>query len=206
MKKAFLTSLSVVCSLLVPQIAGQERKGDDPYDFFPPELVLVHQEGISLSDGQREEIMDAIHETQEASPGLQREVQEAARDLSKLLKAVQPDVEAALAQFDELQAAEAKVKRQQFELMLRIKTVLNAEQQKELNVLKQRGPAQFPPESVQKKLDEIQSEVQKWVNDERDPAAIAEMMQEFSPLIQEGKLKEAHALLDRVLKKVHEKK
>ena len=138
MKKALLSSLSVVCWLLVPQIAAQERKGDDPFanEFFPPELVLVHQEAISLSDGQREEIMDAIHETQEASPGLQREVQEAARDLSKLLKAVQPDVEAALAQFDELQACEAKVKRQQFELMLRIKTVLNAEQQKELNVLK----------------------------------------------------------------------
>lgn len=206
MKKALLASLSVVCSLLVPQIAAQERKVDDPYDFFPPELVLVHQEAINLSNGQREEIMDAIHEMQEASPGLQGEVQEAARDLSKLLKAERPDVEAALAQFDELQASEAKVKRRQFELMLRIKTVLNGEQQKELNLLKQRGPAQFPPESVQKKLDEIQSEVQKWVSDGRDPAAISEMMQEFSPLIHEGKLKEAHALLDRVLKKVHEEK
>jgi len=169
-------------------------------------LVLVHQEAIALSDAQRQEIMDAIHAVQEGSPGLQREVQDAARDLSKLLKTEKPDVEAALAQFDGLQAAEAKVKRQQFELMLRIKTVLNAEQQKELNVLKQRGPAQFPPESVQKKLDEIQSEVQKWVGDGRDPAPISEMMQAFSPLIQEGKLKEAHALLDRVLEKVHEEK
>lgn len=205
--KTLLRHLLLALPLFTFALAADD-KGIDSIagEFYSPELVLVHQQEIELRDDQRETIMAGIHELQENSPQMQSDLQDFSRELAALVKEEQPDVGAVLAQFDRVQAQETKIKRAHLELLLRIKSVLNQDQQKQLAILKQRGPSQYPPPSVQKKLDEIQAGVQEWVNAGRDPASISEMMQEFSPLIRDGKLKEANELLDRVLKTVREKK
>ena len=64
------------------------------------------------------------------------------------------------------------------------------------------------PEEVERvlqgKLQNVQEGVQRWQNNGRDPSTIAEAMQEFEPLMKQGKLKDAEALLDRALKLLNE--
>ena len=50
------------------------------------------------------------------------------------------------------------------------------------------------------KLKNVQEGVQGWQNEGRDPSKVAEIMQEFEPLMMAGKHKEAEAVLDRALK------
>ena len=64
------------------------------------------------------------------------------------------------------------------------------------------------PEEVQRglqgKLQKVQEGVQRWQNDGRDPSTVAEIMQEFEPLMKKGKHKDAESLLDRALKLLNE--
>ena len=54
------------------------------------------------------------------------------------------------------------------------------------------------------KLKNVQEGVQGWQNEGRDPSKVAEIMQEFEPLMKQGKHKDAEALLDRALKLLNE--
>jgi hypothetical protein len=89
-------------------------------------------------------------------------------------------------------------------LLIQIKNQLSPEQQARLVEFRKRGPAQFPPPSLKEKLDLLQSKVQNWVGAGHDPVPVSELMQNFEPLLRDGKLKEADALVTRALKLVEQ--
>jgi hypothetical protein len=57
-----------------------------------------------------------------------------------------------------------------------------------------------PPASLRKKMERVKAGVDGWQSAGRDPSRIGQIMQEFEPLMREGKLKDAEEVLDRALK------
>ena len=90
--------------------------------------------------------------------------------------------------------------------MIGIKNKLTAEQQAKLQGFKKQMAAadqkgiEQPMQVVRQKLEKVKGGVEEWQNSGRDPSVIAEIMQEFQPLMKEGKFKEAEGVLDRALK------
>ena len=115
-----------------------------------------------------------------------------------------------MAQFDKVLSQEREVKRAHLAFVLGIRSKLTREQQAKLRDIKSKIAAGQirSPEEVQRvlqgKMQKVQENVQRWQNDGRDPSAVAEIMQELEPLMKQGKLKDAEALLDRALKLLNE--
>jgi Spy/CpxP family protein refolding chaperone len=185
-----------------------ESAAPDPLgeSLFPPELVVQHQSEIGLTEEQRELLMSEIHKAQDRFAELQRRLQNEVEALGLLLKKQSIEEQAALTQFDKVLNAEREIKRAHLGLVLRIKNQLTAEQVTKLREIKAKiASGQLPSlEEVQRKLQNkihsVQEGVQGWQGEGRDPSPIAEIMQEFDPLMKAGKHKEAEAVLDRALK------
>ena len=109
--------------------------------FFPPELVMQHQQEIGLRPEQRSAITKAIQELQTQVVDLQWKMQDQGQRLATLLEKPVVDQAAALTQLDAMLATEREVKRAHVTLLIQIKNALTAEQQAKLTAV--RGPA--PP-------------------------------------------------------------
>ena len=66
--------------------------------------------------------------------------------------------------------------------------------------------AKPPPASLQAKMQKFQAAVQRWQEQNRDLSPVGQIMQEFQPLMNEGKFEEAEAKLDRILKLLGQEK
>ncbi len=60
--------------------------------------------------------------------------------------------------------------------------------------------AQFPTA-----VDKFQAGAQKWQQEGRDLSPVGRIMQEFEPLMKQGKLPEAEAVLDRAIERLRGK-
>jgi len=100
--------------------AGRPLAGDDPLAryLFPPELVMAHQQEISLTDRQQAAIQLAMKEAQ-------RLVQPTSADEAKVLE-----------QVDRVLTVEREIKHAQLTLMIRIKNQLTEQQQTALGKLR----------------------------------------------------------------------
>ena len=171
---------------------------------------MQHQSDIGLTEEQRNGLIAEVQKAQERFSDLQQRLQKEVDALVVLLKREQVEEQAALAQFDKVLNQEREVKRAHLALVLGIKSKLTREQQAKLRDIKSKiaaGQLRSPEEVqrlLQTKLQKVQDGVQRWQNDGRDPSAVAEIMQEFEPLMKQGKHKDAEALLDRVLKLLNE--
>src|SRR5439155_14254164 len=173
---------------------------------FPPELVMQHQSEIKLTEDQRNALMAEIQKAQIRLVDLQQRLQKEMEALGALLKKEAVDEQGALAQLDRVLNEEREIKRAHLALVLGIKNKLTTEQEVKLREIKTKIAAgQLPsPEAVQpvleEKLKNVQADVQGWKNEGRDPSKVAEIMQEFEPLMKAGRLKDAEAVLDLGLK------
>lgn len=209
--KFYVLSLLLFCAT---RALCAEPPTADPLaeNLFPPELVIQHQSEIGLTEEQRESLMSEIHKAQERFAELQGRLQSEVEALGLLLKKQSVEEQAALTQFDKVFNAEREIKRTHLGLVLRIRNRLTAEQVTKLREIKAKvASGQLPSfEQVQRKLQNkiqsVQEGVQDWQNEGRDPSSIAEVMQEFEPLMKAGKHKEAEAVLDRALKLVRSPK
>ena len=200
-------TLSLLCLCLSHAFAGQPPPADPVAEnLFPPELVMQHQSEIKLTEDQRNALMAEIQKTQGRLVELQQRLQKEMEALGALLKKDDVDEQGALAQLDRVLNEERQIKRAHLVLVLGIKNKLTTEQEVKLREIKGKIAAgQLPsPEAVQRvlegKLKNVQEGVQGWQNEGRDPSKVAEIMQEFEPLMKAGKHKEAEAVLDRALK------
>lgn len=195
--------LTFTCPVLWAQSPAADPLAEN---LFPPELVLQHQSDIGLTEEQRNTLIAEVQKAQERFSDLQQRLQKEVEALGVLLKKEQVEEQAALAQFDKVLNQEREVKRAHLALVLGIRSKLTREQQTKLREIKSKiatGQLRSPEEverTLQGKMERIQAGVQRWQNDGRDPAAVAETMQELEPLMKQGKHKEAEALLDRALK------
>ena len=203
--------LDMLLSLTCPILWAQSPPGDPLADnLFPPELVLQHQSDIELTEEQRNALIAGVQKAQERFSDLQLRLQKEVEALGVLLKRERVEEQAALAQFDKVLNQEREVKRAHLALVLGIRNKLTRAQQAKLRDIKSKiaaGQLRSPEEVqrlLQAKVQKIQDGVQRWQNDGRDPSAVAEIMQEFEPLMKQGKHKDADALLDRALKLLNE--
>jgi Heavy-metal resistance len=194
--------------LLIGQALWAPPPPVDPLaeNLFPPELVVYYQSEIGLTQEERNIVMADIHKAEGRFADLAQRLQKEGEALAALLKKEKVEERAALAQFDKVFDQQRELQRAHLALVLGIKNKLSSEQQAKLREIKSKIAAGQirSPQEVQRvlegKLHQVQGGVQRWQNDGQDPSSIAELMQEFEPLMKDGKHKEAEALLDRALK------
>ena len=96
---------------------------------YPPELVMAHQQAISLSDKQRVAIQDLVKDVQSKALESQLKLAAAGEKLSHALASAVIDEASVLQQVDQVLASEREVKRAQMTLLVRIKNQLTPAQQ-----------------------------------------------------------------------------
>ena len=129
-----------ICALLLsgPGVARAQQPDQDPIgqSFFPPELVIQHQEAIGLSAEQKDAFKAEIRQAQLKFTELQWKLQDEMEKMVSLIKQPHVDEQQVLAQLDKVLAAEREVKKEQITLLVRIKNKLTPEQQAKLAELR----------------------------------------------------------------------
>ncbi len=103
---------------------------------YLPELVMRHASDIGLTKKQRRAVTEAVKETQGQTLELGWDMQEAARELGKLMSQTRVDREATLAAAKRVMEIEVQVKYAHMGLLIAIKNALEPEQQKQLRALR----------------------------------------------------------------------
>lgn len=118
-----------------------QQPDQDPIgqSFFPPELVIQHQEALGLSAEQKDAFKSEIRQAQLKFTELQWKLQDEMEKMVLLVKQPHPDEQQVLAQLDKVLSAEREVKREQITLLVRIKDKLTPEQQSRLAELRSKA-------------------------------------------------------------------
>lgn len=145
MTRWVLGALAVV--VLAPGLAAQDRRGEEAFAraVFDPQLVLRHAREIGLTATQRRTILDELRTAQTDLAPLQVDLTEPAMELIELLEQPRPDEAAVLARTEQVLRIENRVKLRQTALLVRIKSVLTAEQQNRLRALRDREGSRGSP-------------------------------------------------------------
>lgn len=133
--KTCLTAAAIACGAAALAQGRGDAVGEQ---LFPPELILQHQSAIALGDAQRSALVAEVKRTQAAALEPQVELQRRVERLVELLKPDRIDEPQALAQLDQVLAAEREVKRQHIALAVRLKALLSPEQIRQLRALRTR--------------------------------------------------------------------
>ncbi len=127
--------------LLLPacQSIHAQQKPHDPIgeSFFPPELVMQHQQAIGLTDEQKEFFKAELRKAQLKFTELQWQLQDEVEKMVALVKNDQVDEQQTLAQLDRVLSVEREIKRLQFMLVIQIRNKLTVEQRARLTELRQ---------------------------------------------------------------------
>jgi Spy/CpxP family protein refolding chaperone len=139
MKARILSLCALVLALA--GTARAQQPGEDPFgkNFYPPELVMGHQEAIGLSEEQKSYLKAEIRQAQVKFTELQWKLQDEVEKLVAIIKQPRIDEQQLLAQVDKVLAAEREVKRAQVTLMARIKNKLTPEQHVKLDDLRSKA-------------------------------------------------------------------
>ena len=115
---------------------------------FPPKVVMEHQQEIGLRPAQADAIKQAMRETQTKLLDLQWHLDAESEALDKLVAGDHVDEKAVLAKLDQVTSIEQQVKRENFALLVRIKNLLDPDQQTKLRAIRPArgfGPPGPPP-------------------------------------------------------------
>jgi Spy/CpxP family protein refolding chaperone len=199
------TLLFFLLAAMLPLAAPGDEPHADPLAgaFFPPELIVQAHDQIGMSQEQLETFRAQVQKTQPRSNELRQRLESETAALAALAKQERVNETALLAQLDKVLDAERELKHLHMGLLATIKNLLTPDQQVKLREMTKDGGSKLA-EAVRKRLGEkvekVKEGVQKWQASGRDPSAIAQAMEEkFRPLIDEGKIIEAEAELDRLL-------
>jgi Spy/CpxP family protein refolding chaperone len=133
--------IAILATLLVTGGASAQQPGADPMgdNLVPPELVMMHQQEIALTDEQRSYIVAEIGSAQQKATDIQWKMQREVDQMGTILKKDPVDEKAMLAQLDTILALERDIKRIHLTLVERIKNRLTPQQRAELQKLKATG-------------------------------------------------------------------
>ena len=136
-RSLLITTLGALGLVLVAQRAAAQappKQEADPFAavLFPPELIMQHARAIRLNDEQRSAITKLIEQLQGRVIGLQWELVEQVQALKETLNHTRVDQDRAIDQLNRVLDTEKSIKKAHLEMLLRIKNVLRAEQQREL--------------------------------------------------------------------------
>jgi len=209
-----LNRLHVILLLLVACSRLCAAPHFDPVaeNLFPPELIMKHAEAISLTDEQKEQLQSEMHKAQERFAEMHSKLKKQLEATDALLKKERVDESAALAQFEKVLDQERELRRTQLALVLALKNKLTPEQQTKLQEFKKKAaredarPTKAPPASLQEKMKALKAGVKKLEDEGGDATAVGELMQDFKPLMDKQKFKDAEELIDQALKLLREYK
>lgn len=106
----------------------------DPFmeSFFPPELIMHHQQDLGLTDDQRKRLIDTIQKSQPQFTELQWQLEAEQSALTALMHGERVDEKLILAQLDKVLQLESSMKRGQLTMLVRLKNELTPQQQAKL--------------------------------------------------------------------------
>lgn len=141
MKLKTLLGFAILFSSFALTLARQQQPMADPIgdNFFPPELVMQHQQAIGLTDEQKELFKSAFRKAQVRFTELQWQLQDEAEKMATLVKQESINEEQVLAQLEKVLGVEREVKRLQLSLVIQIKNQLTPEQRARLKEIKSRS-------------------------------------------------------------------
>jgi Spy/CpxP family protein refolding chaperone len=136
-----LILLLIVAAGAHAQQPAPQQPGPDPLgqSFFPPELVMQHQEEIGLTAEQKNSLKNEIRQAQLKFTEWQWKLQDEMEKMVALVKQPKVDEQAALVQLEKVLAIEREVKRAQISLLVHIKNNLTPDQQSKLNEIRSRS-------------------------------------------------------------------
>jgi Spy/CpxP family protein refolding chaperone len=131
----------IVFLLLAGGWARAQQPANDPMGeaFFPPELVMQHQQTIGLTDTQKNFFKTELRKAQMRFTELQWQLSDESEKLAAIVKQEPLDESAALAQLDKVLNAEREIKRVQLSLVIQIRNNLTPEQRARLTELKSKS-------------------------------------------------------------------
>ena len=133
------TMMIIFCALVYStNLFAQQNQQDDPMGkaLFPPELVMHNQDAINLTESQRNSIGKEMQQAQSEFMNVQWGLSKETEKLKSLIEKEKPSEQDVLDQFEKIVALETKIKRRQIILLVRIKNLLNHEQQEKLQKIK----------------------------------------------------------------------
>ncbi len=190
-----------------PELASPpEPRLENPIEehLFPPEFIQQQGEKIGLSQQQRDAIVMDVKALQEQLPAQEASLRNEVSTLGHLIPQSMTDETQLLAQLDKVLEQERQIKRLQLGTMFRIRKRLTPEQLARLQEIKKEvsKSQQQLQQRLQTKLMRVHELVEQHVKAGQPPHDIAEQMQAFPKLMEQGKVSEAEALLDDSLKKL----
>jgi Spy/CpxP family protein refolding chaperone len=122
-------------------LAFAQQQPSDPIgdNFFPPELVMQHQQAIGLSEEQKEFFKSEFRKAQTRFTEMQWQLQDEAEKMASLVKQESVNEQQVLSQLDKVLGVEREIKRLQLSLVIQIKNRLTAEQRSRLMEIKNRA-------------------------------------------------------------------
>lgn len=207
---SFLASLLLACSA-----ASAQPLHSDPVaeNLFPPEFIMRNAEAIDLTEEQREKLEAEMHKAHDRFQEMHANLDKQRDATAALLKKERVDEAAALSQLEKLLDQEREMRRAHLAVMIALKNKLTPEQQAKLQEIKKRAPkrpraeprpGKPPPAGLQEKLKKLKAGIKKLEDEGGDATEIGELMQEFRPLLDEGKFKQAEEIVDQALKRLQE--
>ncbi len=98
-------------------------------NFFPPEMIMHHQQALNLTEEQRKRLIEVIQKSQPAFTDFQWRIEAEQAALVALARAARPDEKQIAAQLDKVLQLEGEMRRGHLLLLVRLKNELTAEQQ-----------------------------------------------------------------------------
>jgi len=190
-------------------------------DLFPPDLILREAEPLGLTDQQRDAVTALVKEMKQSFTKGQPKLREATENLGQSLKSPAISEPAALDKFAAVLEAEKDIKRAQFVMLIRAKNLLTPSQQEMLRAIvksqppKYTGGKQPPPtesgrpdarQELNARMQKVQTGVERWRQEGRDPAPILELMKTFGDQMQAGQFPAAKETLQRAQERLDEPK
>ena len=171
---------------------------------IPPDFIMQHEGRLKLSPQQRAAIQSETQTLQEQLPQRQAQLQKEVEAMEDLLKKQVRDEAVVLAQLDRLLGEEQQIKRLQLGALLRVRNQLTGPQLTEMGTI--RGEMIAARRQLEQRLTEklrrVQQLVQLRAQSGQPPNAVVQQMQQFPQLMQQGKVEEAEAVLDKSLQQL----
>lgn len=130
--KAFI----VVLLLLLVAPFARAQQPELAENLFAPELIMQHQQALSLTEEQKNFFKAEARKTQTQLTELQWKLEDGVEKIAAMIKPDRIDEQAVTAQLDNVLNLEREIKRTQLSFLIRLKNKLTPEQQSKLRELR----------------------------------------------------------------------
>ena len=104
--------------------------------FYPPKLVMKHQNDINLTQEQKDKILGIMNGNHATHSKIRWDLQSKVDELNELVSQDEVPLSEASSKLDEIMSMEQQLKQMQLGTLVQIKNILNAEQKERLEAYK----------------------------------------------------------------------